>query len=81
MCNLCIGHHNKIKGNIYDSTLVSGFCNWKDTTRWLSKHESTISHRAASDFLIQIPASTQDVGGMLSSTHKKQQESNRQVPD
>ncbi len=78
MCNLCIGHHNKIKGNIYDSTLVSGFCNWKDATRWLSKHESTISHRAASDFLIQIPASTQDVGGMLSSTHKKQQESNRQ---
>ena len=66
-----------IKGNIMESTFVSGFCNWKDGTRCFSRHEDTTAHKAAVDVAINIPSSTRDVGDMLSSAHTQQKAINR----
>ena len=66
-----------IKGNIMESTFVSGFCNWKDGTRCFSKHEDTSAHKAAVDVSINIPRTSRDVGDMLSSAHTQQKALNR----
>ena len=65
-----------IKGNILDSTFVSGFCNWKDGTRCFTKHESTAAHKAAADFTINITL-TRNLGDLISTDHTKQKASNR----
>ena len=66
-----------IKGNIMESTFVSGFCNWKDGTRCFSRHEDTAARKVAVDVSINIPRTSRDVGDMLSSAHTQQKALNR----
>ena len=66
-----------IKGNIMESTYVSGFCNWKDGTRCFSRHEHTAAHKVAVDVSINIPHTSRDVGHMLSSAHTQQKALNQ----
>ena len=73
-----VGHLKMIKGNIMESSFVSGFCNWKDGTRCFARHEATSAHKAAVDFTINIPGTSRDVGEMLSSPHAEEKASNRQ---
>ena len=56
---------------------MTGFSNWKDTTRSFTRHESTTAHKAATDLLVKIPLTTGDVGDMLSSAHTKEKASNQ----
>ena len=65
-----------IQGNMLDSTIVSGFCNWKDGTRCFSKHESRNAHMASSNLVITTPGTISDVGYLLPSEHALQIASN-----
>ena len=73
-----VGHLKMIKGNIMESTFVSGFCNWKDATWYFARHEATSAHEAAVDFTINISGTSRDVRKMLYSAHAKEKASNWQ---
>eukprot|EP00117_Sycon_ciliatum_P008412 scpid101383/ scgid11122/ Zinc finger MYM-type protein 1 len=61
-----------------DTAFVSsGFCNWKDATVGFKNHETSSHHRDAVKMLLVLPATTPDVGEMLSGAHAKQKEENR----
>jgi len=46
----------QVKGNAHDSTFLSGFSNWKDATRCFHKHELTLTHKAAVEYMVTLPA-------------------------
>ena len=66
-----------IQGNIRESTFLSGLNSWKDATCCFTRHESTHVHKAATDFMVNRPVTSSDVGDMLSSTHAKEKATNR----
>ncbi|XP_065195791.1 zinc finger MYM-type protein 1-like [Sycon ciliatum] len=47
--------------------LTKGFQNWKDATTSFRRHESSECHREAVERLLTVPATTKDVGELLSS--------------
>ena len=62
----------QLKGNVQDSTFLSGFCNWKDATRCFHKYELTVTHKAAVEYMVTLPATTSDIGDLLSSNYASQ---------
>ena len=51
-----------------EQTFISaGFCNWKDATAKFTKHEGSRCHKDSVMKTITLPATTRDVGEMLSS--------------
>ena len=56
------------------SFVVRGFCNWKDATRQLTKHKSSIFHKQA----VEVLKNKTDVVEMLSSQHAEEKKENRQ---
>ena len=60
-----------IKGNIMESTFVSCFCNCKDGTCCINRHEDTSAHKATVDVTINMPGTSRGVGDVLSSAHAK----------
>ncbi len=75
--NIVVGYQNKIQGNFSDSSLLTGFTNWKYATRSFSKHEGTVCHKAAVDLVINIPSTSCELDKMLSSANEKQKVLNR----
>ena len=57
--------------------MSKGFCNWKDGTIAFRKHESSLCHKEAVEKLLTLPATTQDVGEMLSGTLALDRANNR----
>ena len=68
----------QLKGNTQDSTFLSGFSNWKDATRCFHKHELTVTHKAAVEYMVTLPATTSDIGYLLSSNYASQKQANRE---
>ena len=58
--------------------IFKGFSNWKDATVSLKKHEQSSCHREAVEVMVSLPATTRDIGEMLSQQHAKK-EGNRKV--
>ena len=55
-----------------------GFCNWKDRTIAFRNHENSLCHKEAVEkVLLTLPATTRDVGELLSSAHAREKEVNR----
>ena len=48
--------------------MSKGFTNWKDATVAFRQHESSKCHKEAQEKLVTLPASSQDIGEMLSSS-------------
>ena len=82
-CHYCVSAINsgkmQLKGNVQDSTFLSGFCNWKDATRCFHKHELTVTHKAAVEYMVTLPATTSDIGDLLSSNYASQKQANRHM--
>ena len=69
----------KVTGNVQDSSfLTGGFSNWKDASKCYSNHEQTTMHKTAVEYMVTLPNTTSDVGGMLSSSHAVEKQKNRQ---
>ena len=56
--------------------MSKGFCNW---TVCFKKHEQSSCHKEAVEMMISIPASTRDVGEMLSSQLAIEKKKNREI--
>ena len=54
-----------------------GFSNWKDGT--IAKHEKSASHTEAVEVVVTLPATTRDVGELLSQQYAAQKVKNREV--
>lgn len=48
--------------------MSKGFTNWKDATVAFRQHESSKCHKEAQEKLVTLPASSRDIGEMLSSS-------------
>ena len=46
-----------------------GFSNWKDATVAFHAHEKSLRHKEAVEMVLTLPATTRDVGELLSSAH------------
>ena len=57
--------------------LSRGYTNWKDAPEAFKKHTSSNTHTEAVEKLITLPATTRDVGELLSASHAKEKEENR----
>ena len=81
-CHYCVSAINsgkmQLSGNPQDSTFLSGFSNWKDATRCFHKHELTVTHKAAVEYMITLPATTSDIGDLLSANYASQMQANRE---
>ena len=56
--------------------MTKGFSNWKDATVAFPQHEESACHKEAVEMLT-LPATTPNVGEMLSSTLAKEKAANR----
>ena len=52
-----------------DTSIGSGYCNWKDAVTRSNAHQSTIWHKDAVLKTITLPKTTQDIGEHLSRQH------------
>ena len=59
--------------------LKKGYCNWKDATESFRKHESSKCHRDSVQVMGIIPATTADVGEILSATHAQEKHTRKQM--
>ena len=59
------------------SQLSKGFSNWKDATISFRQHERSLCHKEAVEKLLTLPATTTDIGEMLSSTLVQEKAENR----
>ena len=59
--------------------MSKGFCNWKNATILLQKHQQSSCHREAVEVVITLPATTKDVGEQLVQQLAKEKESNRKM--
>lgn len=57
--------------------LSRGFCNWKDGTIAFRQHEKSLFHKLAVEKLLTLPATTRNVGEMLSTALVQERENNR----
>ena len=57
---------------------IEGFCNWKDATIAFCNHEQSVCHKEAMEKIVTLPATTRDVGELLSGMHAKEKIENRQ---
>ncbi len=71
-------HYKNWTGNAKDSVfLCGGFSNWKDATVSFINHEKTSTHKLAVDVVVTLPATTSDVGEVLSTAYAEQRAMNR----
>ena len=54
-----------------------GFSNWKDGTVAFRQHEESACHKEAVEKMLTLPATTPNIGEMLSSTLAKEKATNR----
>ena len=54
-----------------------GFSNWKDATVAFRAHETSLCHKEAVEMVLTLPATTKDVGELLSSAHAHEKAVNR----
>ena len=66
----------QLKGNAQDLTFLSDFSNWKDTTRCFHKHETTVTHKEAVEYMVTLLATTINIGGLLSFNYANQKQAN-----
>ena len=59
--------------------MSKGFSNWKDATIVLKKHASSACHCEAVEVVITLPATTKDVGELLSTAHQQEKQQNREI--
>ena len=59
--------------------ILKGFSNWKDGTLSIKKHEQSSCHQQAVEVMVTLPATTRDIGEMLSQQHAKEKEGNRKI--
>lgn len=76
-CHMADKRHLPISANKEAAFTTSGFSNWKRAIEKFNKHETSMSHRQAVDFVEKIPRTTMNVGNMLSSTYAQQKAENR----
>ncbi|XP_052249555.1 zinc finger MYM-type protein 1-like [Dreissena polymorpha] len=68
----------KIGNTKVDGSFISdGFSNWKAGTEKFRKHDESECHKEAVERLVTLPATTRDVGEMLSAGHDKEKADNR----
>ena len=76
-CHVADKRHLPISANKDAAFTTSGFSNWKRAIEKFNKHETSMSHHQAVDFVEKIPRTTMNVGNMLSSTYAQQKAENR----
>ena len=54
-----------------------GFCNWKNATTQIQKHQESKCHHEAVEVVITLPKTTVDIGEQLSLQHAREKECNR----
>ena len=59
--------------------IIKGFSNWKDATVSFKKHQSSSTHSEAVESVVTLPRTTRDIGELMSSSHKRDKESAREV--
>ncbi|XP_062512465.1 uncharacterized protein LOC134188285 [Corticium candelabrum] len=71
-CHVCVKAVKEAKmrltsGNVKDSTFISGgFHNWKDAIPVFTSHNQTTTHKTATEVVVTLPHTTDDVGELLS---------------
>ena len=58
-----------------------GYCTWKDATgtkRAFNTHQSSNTHKTDEDLVFTLPATTRNVGKMISSENARERESKRE---
>ena len=53
-----------------------GFCNWKNATTQIQKHQESKCHREAVEVVITLPKTTVDIGEQLSLQHAREKDCN-----
>ena len=76
-CHIAEKRHLPISSNKDRAFTTSGFSNWKKAIERFNKHESSLPHHQAVDFVEKIPRTTKNVREMLSSTYAQQKAENR----
>ena len=73
-CFTCVvayqNNHLRSVSNLEQTFISTGFSNWKDATTKFNKHEASQCHKEAVLKTITLPATTGNVGEMLSSACK-----------
>ena len=59
--------------------MTRGFCNWKNGTLSFKNHELSGCHKEAVEVMITIPATTPNIGEMLSNQHSTSKGRNREA--
>ena len=80
LCHTCVQalDQRKVRSNLGDAAfLTKGYCNWKDATIAFRKHESSAFHKEAVEMMMTLPATTRNVGEMLSTLHTAEKAENR----
>ena len=54
-----------------------GFSNWKDATLSLCTHQDSACHKEAHEKIFTIPATTRNIGDLLSAVHAKEKADNQ----
>ena len=78
----CVKAFKELKMSIRNAEDVfssRGFSNWKLATSVFRQHELSKCHKEAVEKIITLPATTTDVGKMLSKAHAQEKSENRQV--
>ena len=64
-------------GNREQTFLTKGFCNWKDGTESLKRHEKSKCHIEAVEMMLILPKTTHNIADTLSSAHANECKKNR----
>ena len=81
-CYTCVKAFKELQmsnRNAEDAFISRGFSNWKLATSVFRQHELSNCHKEAVEKIITLPATTADVGEMLSKAHAQEKSENRQV--
>ena len=81
-CHTCVKAFKELKmsvRNAKDAFISRGFSNWKLATSVFRQHELSNCHKEAVEKIITLPATTLEVGEMLSKAHALEKSENRQV--
>ena len=65
-----------IPGNLDGAFITRGFSNWKDVTISFRKHDCSNCHKEAFEKMPTLPATTKNIGEMLSSQHSAEKVQN-----
>ena len=81
-CYACVKAYkdNKLHGvsSVEYTYISTGFSNWKDSSVRLPAHETSVCHKTAVLKTVTLPATTRDVGELLSTAHAQDRLDRRQ---